>query len=183
MKKIILLLTVLTLGVIACDKNELGNMDEMSINPIEYTIEHDFDAAKATLENLMDIAVPLKGVKTGSTLKSGNILRLAVWSTTGNSNYIDGSYAHVTSEEYDACYDSYSPSFDVTYDWDTTTNELTIIMADGSEQSYPINGTLQDTYDNDFGNPLYFLARVDATSNGGYFVSGAQPSQVEAPQS
>ena len=41
MKKIILLLTVLTLGVIACDKNELGDMDSMSINPIEATIEAD----------------------------------------------------------------------------------------------------------------------------------------------
>ena len=39
MKKIILLLTVLTLGVIACDKNELGDMDSMSINPIEATVE------------------------------------------------------------------------------------------------------------------------------------------------
>ena len=35
MKKLILLLTVLTLGVIACDKNELGDMDSNSIKPIE----------------------------------------------------------------------------------------------------------------------------------------------------
>ena len=42
MKKIILLLTVLTLGVIACDKNELGmDMDGSSINPIEATVEAD----------------------------------------------------------------------------------------------------------------------------------------------
>ena len=43
MKKIILLLTVLTLGVIACDKNELGDMDSSSINPIEAKVETAID--------------------------------------------------------------------------------------------------------------------------------------------
>ena len=38
MKKL-LLLAVLALGVIACDKNELGDMDSTSINPIDAKIE------------------------------------------------------------------------------------------------------------------------------------------------
>ena len=32
-------MAVLALGVVACDKDELGNMDSMSINPIEATVE------------------------------------------------------------------------------------------------------------------------------------------------
>ena len=38
MKKL-LLFAVLALGVIACDKNNLGEMDEMSINPIEIAVD------------------------------------------------------------------------------------------------------------------------------------------------
>ena len=75
MKKIILLLTVLTLGVIACDKNELGDMDSSSINaPIEATIEvdvmdHDFDAVIGRLLNLSKANTPStsKSVTAGDT--------------------------------------------------------------------------------------------------------------------
>ena len=38
----LLLLAVLALGAVACDRNELGEMDSMSINPIEYTIDNKF---------------------------------------------------------------------------------------------------------------------------------------------
>ena len=60
MKKIILLLTVLTLGVIACDKNELGDMDSSSINPIE---------AKADV----DMVIPGLLGRLISDLDNGNI--------------------------------------------------------------------------------------------------------------
>ena len=179
MKKIILLLTVLTLGVVACDKNELGDMDSNAINAIEYTIEPDFMAAKATLEGMMGIATPLKGYKGSSTQKSGNVLRLVIWNTSGNGSYEDGLYAHVTSEDHTACYDSYSPSYDATFDWDTNSNELTITIS-GSDSVIPITGDLQATYDTDFGNSLYYLAQV-ANNGGVYSVSGAQPEQVPAP--
>ena len=52
MKKIILLLAVLALGVVACDKNELGNMDEMSINPIEATVDVNTDKFASILTRL-----------------------------------------------------------------------------------------------------------------------------------
>ena len=61
MKKIILLLTVLTLGVIACDKNELGmDMDGSSINPIEATVEASADINE---EMILDLLARLDDVK------------------------------------------------------------------------------------------------------------------------
>ena len=71
MKKL-LLLAVLALGVIACDKNELGNMDEMSINPIEVKVDDSF--ARNTILDIMfggvaDAAPVFKGNSSVSTAK------------------------------------------------------------------------------------------------------------------
>ena len=71
MKKL-LLLAVLALGVVACDKNELGNMDEMSINPIEVKVDDSF--ARNTILDIMfggvaDAAPIFKGNSSVSTAK------------------------------------------------------------------------------------------------------------------
>ena len=76
MKKL-LLLAVLALGVVACDKNELGDMDSMSINPIEATVEvnamdHDFDASVTRLLGKLGKSnqpSTSKEVLAGSTIK------------------------------------------------------------------------------------------------------------------
>ena len=76
MKKIILLLTVLTLGVIACDKNELGDMDSMSINPIEATVEAnamDHVDLDGLVSRLAEFNSPDKGTpSTAKTAIAGN---------------------------------------------------------------------------------------------------------------
>ena len=71
MKKL-LLLAVLALGVIACDKNNLGEMDEMSINPIEVKVDDSF--ARNTMLDIMfggvaDAAPVFKGNSSVSTAK------------------------------------------------------------------------------------------------------------------
>ena len=77
MKKIILLLTVLTLGVIACDKNELGmDMDGSSINPIEVKVDDSF--ARNTMIDILfggvaDAAPIVKG-HSASTAKGSDYI-------------------------------------------------------------------------------------------------------------
>ena len=163
--------------VISCEKD----MNEGVIDLFVPSQEINFDAAKSTLENLMGVVKPIKGVRASSA-KSGNSLRLVVWNTTGNSSYIDGNYAHVTSEEYadSACYDSYSPSTDWSFDWDTDNDVLTITI-DDADTTYSITGDLATTYDTNFSSSLYFLARVASDGNGGFVVDGSQPTQVAAP--
>ena len=182
MKKLLYIFT-LALLVVACDKYDDQFAESVSIaeevKEIDAIIAPDFLAAKATLEAMMGVATPIKGERPVSARKSGNVLRLVIWNTSGNASYEDGLYAHVTSEDYDACYDSYSPSYDATFDWDTNSNELTITISD-VDQVIPITGDLQATYDTDFGNALYYLAQV-ANNSGVYSVSGAQPAQVPAP--
>ena len=84
MKKIILLLTVLTLGVIACDKNELGDMDSMSINPIEATVEaYDVDAiVNELLSNLSNHGKSKRG-NASITGKGDDHVALHIFADTG----------------------------------------------------------------------------------------------------
>ena len=70
MKKL-LLLAVLALGVVACDKNELGDMDSMSINPIDAKVEM---SAKARWEYLVNhiVNTPISDdKKVSSVTKKG----------------------------------------------------------------------------------------------------------------
>ena len=75
MKKL-LLIAVLALGVVACDKDEMG-MDQNSINPIEATVEksamdHDFDASVTRLLGKIGKSTQPntnKAVVAGSTIK------------------------------------------------------------------------------------------------------------------
>ena len=84
MKKIILLLTVLTLGVIACDKNELGDMDSMSINPIEATVE--VNSMDPILDYLLANIETMSSGKLGnasSTAKGNDYLAVTIFSEDG----------------------------------------------------------------------------------------------------
>ena len=75
MKKL-LLIAVLALGVVACDKNELGmDMDGSSINvPTEKMIDAKFDAAFDFITSLngSDIMIERKVKSTISTAKAGD---------------------------------------------------------------------------------------------------------------
>ena len=88
MKKIILLLTVLTLGVIACDKNELGDMDSMSINPIEVKVDDSF--ARNTMIDILfggvaDAAPIVKGKSSVSTAKGLDYIAAYILVKDGDS--------------------------------------------------------------------------------------------------
>ena len=76
MKKL-LLLTVLALGVIACDKNELGDMDSSSITPIEVKVDDSF-ARNAVLDvifgGIADAAPVFKGNSSVSTAKGSDYI-------------------------------------------------------------------------------------------------------------
>ena len=181
MKKLLYIFAIVATGlVISCDKNE--ELFEAPVLDQEVVLSSEFDAAKSALDAMIGIATPIKGFKgDASANKSGNTLRIVAWDTTGRTGYVDGTYAHVTSEEFTACYDSLSPDADYSFDWDTDSNVLTIII--GSDESeVNINGDLQGAYDTAFGgDPLYFLARVALNSDNAYVVDGTQPTQVAAP--
>ena len=101
MKKIILLLTVLTLGVIACDKNELGNMDEMSINPIEVTVEksamdHDFDASVTRLLGKLGKSTQ---PNTNKAVAAGSTIKFYIYSDVANN----AEYEIFIGDDIDSC--------------------------------------------------------------------------------
>ena len=85
MKKIILLLTVLTLGVVACDKNELGmDMDGSSINPIENVIAKS-EASDEDIYSVVDMILngtysTSKKGQAAITGKGGNYVKVYVFS-------------------------------------------------------------------------------------------------------
>ena len=101
MKKIILLLTVLTLGVIACDKNELGDMDSMSINPIEATIEksamdHDFDASVTRLLGKVGKSTQ---PNTNKAVAAGSTIKFYIYSDAANN----AEYEIFIGDDIDSC--------------------------------------------------------------------------------
>ena len=89
MKKIILLLTVLTLGVIACDKNELGDMDSSSINPIEAKVEaYNVDAiVTELLSNLSNFGTSKHG-NANITRKTSDFIAVHIFADSGTTYLI-----------------------------------------------------------------------------------------------
>ena len=101
MKKIILLLTVLTLGVIACDKNNLGEMDSMSINPIEATVEksamdHDFDASVTRLLGKLGKS---NQPNTNKAVAAGSTIKFYIYSDAANN----AEYEIFIGDDIDSC--------------------------------------------------------------------------------
>ena len=103
MKKIILLLTVLTLGVIACDKNELGmDMDGSSINaPIEATVEksamdHDVDAS---VTRLLGKIGKSNQPNTNKAVAAGSTIKFYIYSDAANN----AEYEIFIGDDIDSC--------------------------------------------------------------------------------
>ena len=101
MKKL-LLIAVLALGVVACDKNELGNMDSMSINPIEAKVEaYDVDAiVTELLSNLSNFGTSKHG-NANITGKTGDFIAVHIFSSVG-VNYL--ILADESNDDF--CFDS-----------------------------------------------------------------------------
>ena len=116
MKKIILLLTVLTLGVIACDKNELGmDMDGSSIKPIENVVAKS-EASDEDIYSVVDMILngtyyPSKKGQAGITGKGNDYVKVYVFS----DNSMD--YLILNDETNDdLCVDAAVTPFDMFFD-------------------------------------------------------------------
>ena len=102
MKKIILLLTVLTLGVVACDKNELGmDMDGSSINAIEATVEksamdHDFDSSVTRLLGKLGKS---NQPNTSKTVAAGSTIKFYIYSDAATN----AEYEIFIGDDIDSC--------------------------------------------------------------------------------
>ena len=164
-------MAVLALGVVACEKNDLGDMDSSSINaPIEAKIEvtsADFDVAISRLENLFSKVEPRKNAPQNLTAKFADVLNYTTF--TSNSQL----YVHLSSEEYTSCFDDYSDADTTIYSWNTNTNEATIEIS-GVESTYTWSDQVQiDAWNAGFADPSYLLLAV--TSAQTYDDTATQP--------
>ena len=132
MKKL-LLLAVLALGVVACEKNDLGNMDSMSINPIEATVDTKFDAAFDFITSLNDSNIMVESKSTPSTAKVGD----------NGDNWLQINFFNVGTQDFaflrsdsqgEACAgDGVTDISEVVY---TLTDTQLIIEIDGESTAY-----------------------------------------------
>ena len=100
MKKF-LLIAVLALGVVACDKNNLGEMDSMSINPIEATVEtsamdHDFDAS---VTRLLGKIGKSNQPSTSKEVLAGSTIKFYIYSDAANN----AEYEIFIGDDIDSC--------------------------------------------------------------------------------
>ena len=101
MKKL-LLIAVLALGVVACDKNELGmDMDGSSINPIEATVEtsamdHDVDASVTRLLGKVGKSTQ---PNTNKAVAAGSTIKFYIYSDAANN----AEYEIFIGDDIDSC--------------------------------------------------------------------------------
>ena len=101
MKKL-LLIAVLALGVVACDKNELGmDMDGSSINAIEATVEksamdHDFDSSVTRLLGKLGKSTQ---PNTNKAVAAGSTIKFYIYSDAANN----AEYEIFIGDDIDSC--------------------------------------------------------------------------------
>ena len=101
MKKL-LLLAVFALGVVACDKNELGmDMDGSSINSIEATVEtsamdHDVDASVTRLLGKLGKSTQ---PNTNKAVTAGSTIKFYIYSDAANN----AEYEIFIGDDIDSC--------------------------------------------------------------------------------
>ena len=101
MKKL-LLIAMLALGVVACDKNELGmDMDGSSINPIEVTVEtsamdHDVDASVTRLLGKVGKSTQ---PNTNKAVAAGSTIKFYIYSDAANN----AEYEIFIGDDIDSC--------------------------------------------------------------------------------
>ena len=101
MKKL-LLIAVLALGVVACDKNELGmDVDGSSINAIEATVEksamdHDFDSSVTRLLGKLGKS---NQPSTSKAVAAGSTIKFYIYSDAANN----AEYEIFIGDDIDSC--------------------------------------------------------------------------------
>ena len=147
MKKIILLLTVLTLGVIACDKNELGDMDSSSINtPIEMEdvkMDLDLDVLTSRLSRLSDQYANDNVKNSASTAKeavAGSYITLI--SGVDNGKYFEFLF----SDDIESCNVSNYSYLETIYLVLNSSNHTEIRVGDHSGTSSLLLGTIESNF-------------------------------------
>ena len=101
MKKL-LLIAMLALGVVACDKDEMGmDMDGSSINPIEATVEksamdHDFDSSVTRLLGKLGKSTQ---PNTNKAVAAGSTIKFYIYSDAANN----AEYEIFIGDDIDSC--------------------------------------------------------------------------------
>ena len=101
MKKL-LLIAMLALGVVACDKDEMGmDMDGSSINPIEATVEksamdHDFDSSVTRLLGKLGKS---NQPSTSKEVLAGSTIKFYIYSDAANN----AEYEIFIGDDIDSC--------------------------------------------------------------------------------
>ena len=150
-------MAVLALGVVACDKDEMG-MDVDSINPLNnvkvgMTKQDAFNFINgSTFEFKTN-----KNIKTSETSKSTSN-SIQVGFITGHGD----TFAHMVSENItaDTCYGDFTEVS--TFDYIYAFPALTVIdLSDNSEIVYTLSAGLEARYNNVFGQDLNSVIFID----------------------
>ena len=172
MKKL-LLIVVLALGVVACEKNDLGEMNSNSINPLNNV---KVGMTKQDAFNFInDSAFEFKANKNVKSFdaRKSTLNSIQVGFFTGHGD----TFAHLVSEDVvaDTCYDNFTAVSTFDYIWNSPT--LTVVdLSDNSEKPYTLGtAELQARYNGIF----------DATSNSVFFInynsSGTPSTRLGVP--
>ena len=95
-------MAVLALGVVACEKNDLGDMDSSSINaPIEATVEksamdHDFDSSVTRLLGKLGKS---NQPNTSKAVAAGSTIKFYIYSDAANN----AEYEIFIGDDIDSC--------------------------------------------------------------------------------
>ena len=145
MKKL-LLIAMLALGVVACDKNDLGmDMDGSSINPIEMQdvkMDLDLDALTSRLSRLSDQYVnDDKGsVSTAKLAVTGSYIKLV--SGVDNGKYFEFLF----SDDIDSCRIDEYPYLEVIYLVLNASDYTEIRVGDHSGENSILLGTIEQDF-------------------------------------
>ena len=177
MKKL-LLLAVLTLGVIACDKNELGNMDSMSINPIEAKVDMNYQDRFNAFDALIR-GIKIDSKSTASSNKGGdngdNWIELA-WFNHDSQGYIYGRPDDLGNGCYNDISGSETDTFLETWTYDIANNSVNIQIADGTGNSFDLAAADATLYTNAFASGTSFIFLADLTNGSWVFNPNGLPS-------
>ena len=178
MKKL-LLIAVLALGAVACDRNELGEMDSMSINPIEATIEYNaqdrFNAFNDFLRGAT-FEAPKGEVSTNKGGDNGSDWIELIWFQHTSDNYV-----YTRPEQLGvACYDNVSTGVSnilhETYSYRASTQKVHIEAEGTVGEEFDIPSDLQPLYESAFADENSAIYFADNASNTYSFREGALPT-------
>ena len=160
MKKIILLLTVLTLGVIACDKNELGmDMDGSSINPIEAKVEMSNNDILDIVNDILNIDV-IKGSKKGNLVSTAKDADRVTMHLFKQNDILYTTY--LSDDNDDLCLDNTTQTivYLVSVHLNNSSGNIEVTL---NEETTPVT-TVYGDFSSLFTAPLNLLMKFDANN-------------------